>query len=75
MEKSIAIFYTIWSYDKGCGRKMLFNAVDWLQKNRPKIKRFVTLSPKNNMARNFHLKNGAKELSVNSDSLNFEYFI
>ena len=69
-EKSIAIFYTIWSYDKGCGRKMLFNAVDWLQKNRPEIKRFVTLSPKNNMARNFHLKNGAKELSVNSDSLN-----
>ena len=74
-EKSIAIFYTIWSYDKGCGRKMLFNAVDWLQKNRPEIKRFVTLSPKNDMARNFHLKNGAKELSVNSDSLNFEYFI
>ena len=54
---------------------MLFNAVDWLQKNRPEIKRFVTLSPKNDMARNFHLKNGAKELSVNSDSLNFEYFI
>jgi hypothetical protein len=75
IEKSIAIFYTIWSYDKGFGRKMLFKAVDWLQKNKPKIKRFVTLSPKNNMARNFHLKNGAKELNVNNDSLNFEYFI
>ena len=75
IEKSIAIFYTIWSYDKGFGRKMLFKAVDWLQKNKPKIKRFVTLSPKNNMARNFHLKNGAKELNVNKDSLNFEYFI
>ena len=75
IEKSIAIFYTIWSYDKGFGRKMLFNAVHWLQKNKPKIKRFVTLSPKNNMARNFHLKNGAKQLSVNKDSLNFEYFI
>ena len=37
IEKSIAIFYTIWSYDKGCGRKMLFKAVDWLQKNKPKI--------------------------------------
>ena len=75
IEKSIAIFYTIWSYDKGSGRKMLFNAVAWLKKNRPEIKRFVTLSPKNEMARSFHLKNGAEELRVNSDSLNFEYFI
>ena len=75
IEKSIAIFYTIWSYDKGCGRKMLFNAVEWLKINRPAIKRFVTLSPKNNMARNFHMKNGAKELKANENSLNFEYFI
>ena len=71
----IAIFYTIWSYEKGCGRKILFEAVKWLNTNKTHVQRIVTLSPKNNMARNFHTKNGAVELSVNEDSVNFEYFL
>ena len=71
----IAIFYTIWSYEKGFGRKILFEAVKWLSTNKTHVQRIVTLSPKNNMARNFHIKNGAVELSVNRDSVNFEYFI
>ena len=71
----IAIFYTIWSYEKGFGRKILFEAVKWLNTNKTHVKRIVTLSPKNNMARNFHTKNGAIELNVNKDSVNFEYFI
>ena len=71
----IAILYTIWSYEKGFGRKILFEAVKWLSTNKTHVQRIVTLSPKNNMARNFHTKNGAVELSVNKDSVNFEYFI
>jgi hypothetical protein len=39
------------------------------------LNRLVTLSPLTDMARNFHLKNGAKELQVNETSQNFEYDI
>ena len=39
------------------------------------LHRLVTLSPLTDMARNFHLKNGAKELQVNETSQNFEYDI
>ena len=39
------------------------------------LNRLVTLSPLTDMARNFHLKNGAKELQVNEKTQNFEYDI
>ena len=70
-----AIFYTIWSYSKGSGKDILFNTVFWLKKNKPEIKRFITMSPKTEMARNFHLKNGAYELKSNRETINFEYII
>ena len=40
-----------------------------------KMERIITLSPLTDMARNFHLRNGAKELSVNEKTQNFEYKI
>ncbi len=70
-----AIFYTIWSYSKGSGKDILFNTVFWLKKNKPEIKRYITMSPKTKMARNFHLKNGAYELKSNKETVNFEYII
>ena len=70
-----AIFYTIWSYSKGSGKDILFNTVFWLKKNKPGIKRYITMSPKTEMARNFHLKNGAYELKSNRETINFEYII
>ena len=70
-----AIFYTIWSYSKGSGKDILFNTVYWLKKNKPEIKRYITMSPKTEMARNFHLKNGAYELKSNRETINFEYII
>ena len=39
------------------------------------LNRLVTLSPLTDMARKFHLRNGAKELQVNKTSQNFEYTI
>ena len=39
----------------------------------PHIKRFVTLSPKTEMAKKFHLRNGATELQENETTVNFEY--
>ena len=73
--KEVAIFYTIWSYTKGSGKIILFDTVKWLKKRKPSIKRFVTMSPKTEMARKFHTKNGASELSINEHLINFEYVI
>jgi hypothetical protein len=63
------IFYTVWSYEKGYGRLILNELLQLLQ-----TKRYVTLSPKTEMAKNFHLRNGAKLLANNKTSYNFEYF-
>ena len=37
------------------------------------LTRLVTLSPLTEMARNFHLHNGAEEIKVNEETQNFEY--
>ena len=69
-----AIAYTVWAKKKGGGRAIV-NEVYKMIKQSTHISRLVTLSPLTNMARNFHLKNGAKELQVNDTSQNFEYDI
>jgi hypothetical protein len=71
----IAVFYTVWSYEKGYGRQIIFDIVKYIQKNKPHIKRFVTLSPKTEMARRFHLSNGAVLLKENEKTINYEYII
>ena len=68
-----AIFYTIWSYTQGAGRMLILEALDYIKKQYPDVKRFITLSPTTEMARRFHLKNGAKILQVNETTVNYEY--
>ena len=70
----IAIAYTVWAKKKGGGRAIV-NEVYKMIKRSSHLHRLVTLSPLTDMARNFHLKNGAKELQVNETSQNFEYDI
>ena len=70
---SIAVFYTIWSYVPGAGKKLLEKAKDYIKHNRPHIQRFVTLSPKTELAEKFHLGNGAVILNKNENSVNYEY--
>ncbi len=70
----IAIAYTVWAKKKGGGRAIV-NEVYKMIKRSSHLHRLVTLSPLTDMARNFHLKNGAKELQVNETSRNFEYDI
>ena len=70
----IAIAYTVWSKKKG-GGKLIVKEVFKKVKKSNHLNRLITLSPLTDMARNFHLKNGAKELSVNKESQNFEYLI
>lgn len=67
-----AIFYTVWSYDKGAGREIVNEVFDLLKKETALL-RFVTLSPLTEMARKFHLSNGAVFLDKYEDCQNFEY--
>lgn len=68
-----AVFYTIWSYKAGKGSELLYRAVKGIQEQYPSVTRFVTLSPKTNMARRFHLKNGAIVFRENLETVNYEY--
>ena len=70
----IAIAYTIWSKKKG-GGKLIVKEVFKMIKKSNHLNRLVTLSPLTEMARNFHLNNGAIELQVNEETQNFEYKI
>ena len=69
----VAVFYTIWSYAPGAGRQLITQARAHIQLTRPAIRQFVTLSPKTEMARAFHHKNGAQTLRENLDTVNYEY--
>lgn len=68
-----AIFYTIWSYVPGAGAVLLRETVAGIKTQYPTIHRFVTLSPKTEMARKFHLRNGAFVMRENADTVNYEY--
>jgi uncharacterized protein YuzE len=72
-EPDIAVFYTIWSYKPGAGRQLIFDAVSYIKEHKPEIKRFVTLSPKTETAKKFHIKNGAVVFRENADTVNYEY--
>tara|TARA_B100001093_G_C26731453_1_gene972450 strand:- start:579 stop:1142 length:564 start_codon:yes stop_codon:yes gene_type:complete len=74
VQGSIAIAYTVWAKKKGGGKHMV-NEVYKMIKQSNHLNRLVTLSPLTDMARKFHLKNGAKEVQVNLTTQNFEYDI
>jgi len=74
-EPDTAIFYTIWSYRAGAASKLLFAVVEEIRKLYPSVTRFVTLSPKTEMARKFHTRNGANIFRINADTINYEYTV
>jgi hypothetical protein len=69
----VAAFYTIWSYQSGAGRRLIREARALISTARPTINRWVTLSPKTEMARRFHHSNGARTLEENETTINYEY--
>lgn len=70
-----AIFYTIWSYAPGAASELLFATVSKIKETYTSVQRFVTLSPKTEMARKFHLRNGAAVFRENPDTINYEYSV
>ena len=74
-EPTTAVFYTIWSYMSGAASELLFSTVSEIQQQFPTVTRFVTLSPKTDMAHRFHIRNGARVFRENADTINYEYII
>lgn len=70
---TVAVFYTIWSYSSGAGRRLIQETQRSIRVEYKDITTFVTLSPPTEMARVFHLRNGAGVLSVNPDTVNYIY--
>ncbi len=68
-----AVFYTIWSYAAGAGRTLIQETQKSIETEFPGIQTYVTLSPKTEIARRFHIKNGARELRENLDTVNYIY--
>lgn len=69
------VFYTIWSYKPGAGQQLIREGLAQLKNQLPMISRYVTLSPPTDMAKKFHIRNGAEIFRVNTSSVNYEYKI
>tara|TARA_B100000927_G_scaffold221791_1_gene181720 strand:+ start:110 stop:601 length:492 start_codon:yes stop_codon:yes gene_type:complete len=70
-EKRIAIAYTVWSRKRGAGKEIISKVLEYAKANY--IERVITLSPLTPMATHFHIRNGAKQISINKETQNFEY--
>ena len=68
---TIAIAYTVWSRKRGAGREIIQKVLAHAKEQG--IERVITLSPLTPMATHFHIRNGAKQISINDTSQNFEY--
>lgn len=71
----VAVFYTVYSLskEKGVGREIINKALNHIRWFKPFVKTVMTLSPMTDMAKNFHLSNGATTFRVNEDTVNYEY--
>lgn len=72
-EGTVYVPYTVWSLRRGAGKAIINELLRLVREDDLGIKRVVTLSPRTEMARSFHLRNGAKEISSNITTINFEY--
>ena len=68
-----AIFYTVWSYVKGGGRRIIPLVRSWIASNYSHISGFYTYSPVGSSVREFHYSLGAQMHRVNQDSVNYVY--
>lgn len=73
--QNVACFYTIWSNVPGAGREIINKAVRHIKVVRPYVNVACTLSPKTEMARRFHLNNGATLFRENELTDNYVYDI
>lgn len=67
-----AVAYTIWSAKPGAGAKLIRALQAEIQQN-PLCEGMYTLSPPTEMARKFHISNGARVYRLNSTTVNYQY--
>jgi hypothetical protein len=72
-QKNVAVAYTVWSRKRGAGKEIVNKTLEYCQQM--SLDRVVTLSPLTPMATHFHISNGAKQISINEETQNFEYKI
>jgi hypothetical protein len=65
--------YSIWSYQKGHGRKLISNLLEATPIMHPQVDAVITMSPHTHTAMKFHLNNGAGLFSTNEETVNYEY--
>ena len=67
--------YSLWSYEKGAGRRLVNSLLEAVPIMYPDVDYVITMSPPTKMAMDFHVGNGAHVLSPNKDTVNYEYKI
>ena len=65
--------YSIWSYQRGHGRKLITNLLEAAPILHPEVDAVITMSPHTDTAMRFHLNNGAGIFSTNDACVNYEY--
>ena len=67
-----AVAYTIWSAAPGAGKKLILALQEQIKAN-PLCEGMYTLSPPTEMARKFHINNGARVYRINESTINYQY--
>ena len=67
-----AVAYTIWSAAPGAGKKLILALQEQI-KETPLCEGMYTLSPTTEMARKFHINNGARVYRINESTINYQY--
>ena len=67
-----AVAYTIWSAAPGAGKKLILALQEQIKEN-PLCEGMYTLSPTTEMARKFHINNGARVYRINDSTINYQY--
>ena len=70
----IAVAYTLWSFKKGAGKKIMKELLRYM-KEKNHLDSIMTLSPLTPMATHYHIRNGARLIKINPTSQNFEYTV
>lgn len=65
--------YSIWSYQRGHGRKLINNLLEATPILHPEVDAVITMSPHTDTAMHFHINNGADIFSTNLHCVNYEY--
>ena len=65
--------YSIWSYAKGAGRRLITNLLESIPVLHPDVEHVITMSPLTEQAYKFHIRNGAQKVSTNKSTVNYLY--